>query len=130
MVWFQILHLFLVLLLNPYSSTIGPSGQADKTSVDVALGRCWTWILEHACPSLGRRYKTPTGTAASSPSIRGPPSTAGQAGPEDRKGIKGHIPVFDPDELVGKLVTSLFCPSWSGGLRVPGHGDGRGAAAR
>lgn len=58
--WFQILNLFMVLLLSTFSrdSVLAPS---EKTcTLQVALGqiksaaaRSKTWILEHICPSQG-----------------------------------------------------------------------------
>lgn len=50
---FQILHLFLILLLNPYSSDLVE--ERKKSNVEIAAGWCKTWILENICPSLGKK---------------------------------------------------------------------------
>lgn len=54
-VCFQILHLFLVLLLNPHSSDIEALEERKKNNLEIAVGWCKTWILENICPSLGRK---------------------------------------------------------------------------
>lgn len=50
---FQIVHLFLISLLNPYSSDIVAPEEREKNSVEIALGWCKTWIVENLCPSMG-----------------------------------------------------------------------------
>lgn len=50
---FQILHLFLVLLLNPYSSDLRE--ERKKNNLEIAFGWCKTWILENICTSLGKK---------------------------------------------------------------------------
>lgn len=55
MVHFQILHLFLMMLLNPYSSDITAQKDRKKNSLEIVFGWCKTWILEHVCPSLGSK---------------------------------------------------------------------------
>lgn len=51
----QVLHLFLISLLNPYSSDIVALDERKKNNVEIAFGWCKTWILEKLCPSLGRK---------------------------------------------------------------------------
>lgn len=50
---FQILHLFLILLLNPYSSDLVE--ERKENNVEIAAGWCKTWVLENICPSLGKK---------------------------------------------------------------------------
>ncbi|CAG05621.1 unnamed protein product, partial [Tetraodon nigroviridis] len=59
-----ILHLFLLMLLNPYSSDIVALEERKKNNVEIALGLCKTWILENICPSLGRKGTKSNQTAS------------------------------------------------------------------